>query len=249
MSEVCEMPGKVEFDVICEDIRIAQSGALAWVRAGIRLRCVKEALPHGEFMKWIDAKCASMRNLTSKHLCRAKTTADRLVENLESYGTKLSNEEALAMLDSPDSKLRQWIGGKTPTQLNLELKEARLLKGEQLEDEEKAKIWCEEYWVAHPEERDDWEPRIIADEVSYVLAKAGIMGSDATKGKTKSSTDHKEYLRKNLAGAVRHFKHFENLDSKQKEEIQEASILFAQNCPDSLIPLIQKNLGKGGKNE
>ena len=66
------------------------------------------------------------------------------MENLENSGSELSNEEMLSMLGVPDSQLRQLIEGKTSTQLNLELKEAKKLEGLPLENEEAAKVWY--YW-------------------------------------------------------------------------------------------------------
>lgn len=198
--EILPAPGAVEAAAIRADHAVATAGMRAFVRMGFRLMDVKSRLPHGKYVKWCEEY---LGDLSRRHLHRAKFIAESFGKWDMHVPFENLSPEILAIID----------GASGIHALLAEVHEFPECIG----SEANAKELCEARWLRHPEERDDWEPRVLSGELNYHRALTGMLGSSATAGKKRDATQAGALLN-SAAGALKlHFIHYDQITPTAQE--------------------------------
>jgi hypothetical protein len=183
--EASEAPGIAEAAAIAADYQVAMSGLRSFVTMGLRLMDVKARLPHGGYLPWCEK---FLPKLSKPHLHRAKSIAQGLCEIL---GVKCLARETFENLPV---EMAEIIDGASGYRALLgTIKEFRTDA-----DEARAKATCESFFAADPALRDEWEPRVLAGEMSWCEAVRGIAGHVATAGKKRGEPNYVALLPQSL---------------------------------------------------
>lgn len=231
-SEHVAIPFRKEWDDIAKDLNQASYGVIAWVRAGMRLIDVKNRLPHGQFMSWVDSNLPRVANLSLRHLTRAKQVAEDLL-----IANDLLLEDAAKVAGNCAHALWKSIEGQSTRQLTLTVQELRSDA-----TEEASKDYCEKAWAKSAKKRDDWEPRVLSGELTYYQAKSGMMGREATKGKEKKVKPAFERISRNLNGLKQNLADWETMSEKASESAMTILCEVLEKAPESVRQAISKHL-------
>jgi hypothetical protein len=210
-------PGALEAAAIREDHGTATAGMRAFVRMGFRLMDVKSRLPHGEYIPWCEK---FLKGISRMHLSRAKHIAEGFFKCNSCVTFDELPPEALQIIDG--------TGGYRA--LLAEFHDFPALIG----SEANAKELCEARWTRHPEERDDWEPRVLSGEVSYLLAIQGMMGREATAGKPRAETGVFPNLFRAANLMIRHFGAFDTMTDEAKTSFLVSLSDAMEKAPDDV---------------
>jgi hypothetical protein len=192
----------VEAAAIRADHAVATAGMRAFVRMGFRLMDVKSRLPHGKYMAWVRE---NLPELSEQHLSRAKHIAEGFSNSAHARNLEELSPEILAIIDGASES-----GGYRA--LLAEVHEFPECIG----SEANAKELCEARWLRHPEERDDWEPRVLSGELNYHRALTGMLGSSATAGKSRAETGVFPNLLRASNLMARHFSAYDEMTVEAK---------------------------------
>lgn len=227
-------PNAREIKEIVTDYNAARAGAVSWVRLGFRLLDVKERLPHGGFMKWVDTKLANAANFKHRHLTNAMVVARALCKT-----AAISPREGVDELNNDASFLMSIVEGNSAHRLLLIAKEINTSEGEV-----EARNYCERTWKRYPGKRDEWEPRVLGGELTYTLAKAGMLGQETTKGKKRGAVQKVHILEKNVSGLKRHWKAVNEMSSAQRSEFISQLIEALECAPSEIVTGIATHFSK-----
>ena len=197
--EILPAPGAAEAEAIRQDHATATSGMRAFVRMGFRLMDVKSRLPHGKYVAWCKLHLA---DLSERHLHRAKFIAESLVKSDTHVRFEELPPEILAIID----------GASGIHALLAEVHEFSAPAGSELD----AKKACEARWERKPEERDDWEPRVLSGEMNYHRALTGMMGRQGTAGKPREKVGVFPNLNRAANLMKRHFGAYDEMTDMAK---------------------------------
>lgn len=216
--EILPAPGALEAAAIREDHATATSGMRAFVRMGFRLMDVKSRLPHGEYIPWCEK---FLKGLSKRHLHRAKFIAENFAKKDSCVLFEELPPEALAEIDGANES-----GGYRA--LLAEFQDFPEIIGSEAD----AKKACEARWERKPEERDEWEPRVLSGEMSYHRARTGMLGSVGTKGKARESTKIWTLMTRNANSMKGLWKDYSALeDEERKLEIVEKLVESLSAAP------------------
>jgi hypothetical protein len=180
-DEVSPAPGKAEAEAIRALYATAQEGIRAFVLMGFRLIALKARLPHGQYMAWIRMHLAE---LTPGHLHRSRMIAEGIALRL---GWDGQIDRMRSICNALPPEVCDLIEGKSYRTLLTELRDP--LGEAERAREEASRLLCEEIWTADPGQRDEWEPRVLAGEVSYRYAHTGMLGALAMAGKQREDRE------------------------------------------------------------
>lgn len=214
---ISQPPGLPEAAAIREDHATATAGMRAFVRMGFRLMDVKSRLPHGEYIPWCEK---FLKGLSKPHLHRAKFIADHFSKCLTCETFDELTPEALQIIDG--------TGGI------YSLMAAIQDFPEIIGSEADAKKSCEARWERHPEERDDWEPRVLSGEMNYHRALTGMLGSSATAGKPREPVRPFEILLNASWKMAKHFASFDGLPPLAQARVIEEFTEMAGTIPEAV---------------
>lgn len=230
-DEVSGAPGEVEADAIRTDYAVAMDGLRAFVRMGFRLMEVKARLPHGGYMPWCES---FLPGLSKSHIHRAKSVAEQIGALLKcpTHGTfENLPPEILALIDTAGSQ-RGLLAG--------------IHEFSETENEGKAKSQCEARWKKKPVERDEWEPKVLAGDISYLSALRGMLGKETTKDKKKADPKPAVELPRAFRKLSTFLGAYESLTDHAKFEFQLALDEMVLNTPLTVRQLMIKALAEGG---
>jgi hypothetical protein len=225
---------------IHRDYQAAMHGMRSYVAMGIRLHIVKESLLHGQFMRWCDKNLT----ITHRHIGNAMSIAATLCEiakieignALPICDRQIGN--ALDISEKPQDPLFELIEGTTHRRLSLALKEYR---NDPTEDA--AKNWCEDRWAKNSVDRDNWEPRVLSGEITYIYAKIGMLGADNTKEQPRREVAYDKLLLRNAGSYVQIWKHWESLPETTRHDglakLQEAFANAPAEVKKSLASILK----------
>jgi hypothetical protein len=210
-------PGELEAAAIREDHATATAGMRAFVRMGFRLMDVKSRLPHGEYIPWCDKH---LKGLSRRHLHRAKFVAEYFSQMCPVGTFEELPPKALELIDGTG-------GGQS---LMAALQDFPEITGSEAD----AKKACESRWDRHPEERDDWEPRVLSGELSYLRAIQGMLGSEATAGKPRGEIGVFPNLFRAANLMIRHFGAFDTMTAEAKTSFLVSLSDAMEKAPDDV---------------
>lgn len=215
---------------ITRDYQTAMSGMRSYVLMGLRLHLVKNNLPHGAFLNW----CDSCLDIKKVHIANAMRTAKDLCDVT---GIEMSN--ALDICEnSPSNPIFELIEGKTHRQLHTDLHRYR-----NDPSEVEAQKWCEDRWSKNPIDRDDWAPRVLSGEITYIHAKIGMLGIEATKGQTRPAINHLGLLDRNAGSYLQLWKQWDALPESTRhsgiEKLQDAITAAPAEVRHALLKSLQ----------
>jgi hypothetical protein len=189
---------------IGRDYERAMEGMRSYVAMGIRLHTVKAQLPHGEFMVW----CAKNITVKKTHIGDSMRIAKGIAEMC---GIQITDASVISHTE--ESPLLAMVEGQTHRQLVLAVKEFR-----QDPTEEASRLWCEERWAKNPGDRDDWEPRVLSGEITYIFAKIGMLGIETSKGQTRPDPAYEKLLARNAGSYTQIWEKWETLPEPVRHE-------------------------------
>ena len=113
------------------------------------------------------------------------------------------------------------------------------LTAEEHHNEAACAAQCEKLWLAAPEKRDEWEPRVLSGEITYHRALTGMLGSQRTAGQPKQAERHNELMETAAAKLKKHLIHFEALpplaQASVVEYIGEMAAAMPQACRTAML--------------
>jgi hypothetical protein len=234
-NSLIKLPGTAEAEAIAQDYNTALNGIVAWVRVGLRMIDVKDRAGKGQFTKWVEENLVShVIPMKRAHLFRAKAVAEYLI-----YENGVSRDAVLIVCEDQEHPIWQDVIGKSTRQLSLEVSDAKTS-----EKEDEARQSCEERWEKDAELRDEWEPRCLSGEISYVHALAGMTGADETKDSERKS--EKSFTKMNAAAGSlkRHWKTYNNLSPEQRNTLITSICDALESAPDVVRRSLQRTLSK-----
>jgi hypothetical protein len=225
---ISQPPGLPEAAAIREDHATATAGMRAFVRMGFRLMDVKSRLPHGEYIPWCEK---FLKGLSRRHLHRAKFVAEYFSQMCPVGTFEELPPEALQLIDGTG-------GGQS---LMAALQDFPEIIGSEAD----AKKACESRWERHPEERDDWEPRVLSGEMNYHRALTGMLGSSATAGKPRGDVGIFSNLNRAANLMTRHFGHYDQMTEDAQTSFLVSLTQAMEHAPQAVKTAILATL-KGG---
>lgn len=235
-------PGDKEAAAIRADYEIFAKGAEAFLRMGLRLIDVKARLPHGQFMDWCEEHLSGLSN---RWLQKSKQTASSA---LKVAGVQMRT--AVRIWESPElpPELAELIEGRSARQLIADIREFR---SDELE--EKNKRLCEERWARDPEARDEWEPQVLAGEVTYTYAMRGMTGQEL-KGAARPRVNYDALISRNLTSLPKCWEKWGELSDEAKtealnklpESVSTAPLVVLQTLQRAIQTKLSERFPEGG---
>jgi hypothetical protein len=202
-DEISGPPTAADAAEICGLYDLSNQGLHAFVRMGFRLIAVKSRLPHGGYMPWLREH---MGNRSHRHMHRARHIAEAIALRLE-WDSQIGHN--VSHLTELPPEVCALIDGKSGRSLLAELRPPLSPEAEKVEAA--CAVECEKLWDASPEKRDDWEPRVLSEELTYHRALTGLLGNQISSGATKQAERHNELMEQAADKLKKHIIHFETL--------------------------------------
>lgn len=229
-------PGALEAAAIRADYVQMKKGMHAFVSMGLRLINVKSRLPHGQYMEW----CRKyLVGLSHRHCHRSRQIAEGLCDRA---GIQIGHD---VQFDDLPLEILQIIDDASDSGGISSLIAGMQDFPEIIGSEADAKKACESRWERHPEERDDWEPRVLSGEMNYHRALTGMLGSSATAGKPRGDVGIFSNLNRAANLMTRHFGHYDQMTEDAQTSFLVSLTQAMEHAPQAVKTAILATL-KGG---